>query len=466
MKLSPWPTLALLPLARGIVLPQQFPHFPPKQEPNQNPNPLDIALDAELASDTSPLQHNWLSNLIDADTETNPPDLPTSHPQSLSQIPSFRSSPPPHHPPATNKTLYQLITECKHTTILARIVSKDEELTRLLNASDANITLFAPPDSAFKSGGESDHEEENFVAKYHLLDGLYPAVRIFHAQTLPTLLVGDDQNLGDDLPQRVAVRVGWRGIVINQYSRIVVSDIKATNGLLHSPTHILTPPKPTKKLIDENPSHFSTLALALHKTNLSLSTHSNTHPQSQSHKKRKTTTLAPTNAAFSKLGSKTTSFLFSPSGLPYLRRLLQYHLVPDRAIYTDVVYGANGSVTEIPAGVFTHLDVPTEDEDEEDREDGNGGAHLGIDVMRFGAYASVKVNGYTRVVGRDVVVSDGVVQVVGHVLVPPLRVVDDSGGWGREVAPEWTGEEDEITVEDLKRRLGGERELDGFHGEL
>lgn len=231
MKLSPWPTIALLPLARGIVLPQQFPPlFPPNQEPNRNQNPLDIALDAEPSSDTSPLQHNWLSNLVDTNTETdsanNPSDLPTTHPQSLSQIPSFRSSPPPHHPPA-NKTLYQLITECKHTTILARIVSKDEELTRLLNASDANITLFAPPDSAFHSGGDSDGEEENFVAKYHLLDGLYPAVRIFHAQTLPTLLLGDDddQNLGDDLPQRVAVRVGWRGIVINQYSRIVVSDI-------------------------------------------------------------------------------------------------------------------------------------------------------------------------------------------------------------------------------------------------
>ena len=139
--------------------------------------------------------------------------------------------------------------------------------------------------------------------------------------------------------------------------------------------------------------------------------------------------------------------------------------MPDRAVYTDVVYGANGSVADIPPATFTHLDVPTEDE--EDKDGGGGGAHLGIDVVRFGAYASVKVNGYTRVVGRDVVVSDGVVQVLGHVLVPPLRVVDgSSGGWGREVAPEWTGEEDEITVEDLKRRLGGELEVDGFHGEL
>ncbi|PLB38543.1 fasciclin domain-containing protein [Aspergillus candidus] len=465
MKLSPWPALALLPLTRGIVLPQQFPLFPPTQEPtpNHNQNPLDIAIDAEPSSDTSP-QHNWLSALIDTDTDTDNnngnSNLPTTHPQSLSQIPSFRSSPPnrPHHP-HSNKTLYQLITECKHTTILARIVSKDDELTRLLNASDANITFFAPPDSAFKSGGDREEdEEEDFVAKYHMLDGLYPAVRIFHAQTLPTLLVGDE--LGDDLPQRVAVRVGWRGIVINQYSRIVVSDIKATNGLLHIPTHILKPPKSTKNLIDENPSHFSTLALALHKTNLSLSS----HPQSLKPKRK--TTLAPTNTAFAKLGSKTTSFLFSPAGQPYLRRLLQYHIVPDRAIYTDVVYGANGSVTEIPPATFTHLDVPSEDVD--DDEDDDGGAHLGIDVVRFGAYASVKVNGYTRVVGRDVAVRDGVVQVLGHVLVPPLRVVDgdDDGGWGREVAPEWTGEEDEVTVEDLKRRLGGEGVVEGVHGEL
>ncbi|PKY08592.1 hypothetical protein P168DRAFT_301265 [Aspergillus campestris IBT 28561] len=474
MKLSPWPALALLPLTRGIVLPQQFPFFPPTQDPNQNqsPNPLDIALDAEPSSDTSP-QHNWLSALIDAETDNNNNgnyNLPATYPQSLSQTPGFRSSPPnrPHHPPS-NKTLYQLITECKHTTILARIVSKDDELTRLLKASDANVTLFAPPDSAFKSGGDSEEdEEENFVAKYHLLDGLYPTVRIFHAQTLPTLLVGDE--LGDDLPQRVVVRFGWRGIVINQYSRIVVSDIKATNGLLHIPTDILTPPKSTKNLIDEDPSQFSTLALALHKTNLSLplSSHpsSNLHPQREIKKK---TTLAPTNTAFAKLGSKTTSFLFSPQGQPYLRRLLQYHIVPDRAIYTDVVYGANGSVTEIPPAAFTHLDVPSEDEDDDEDGDGDGGAHLGIDIVRFGVYASVKVNGYTRVTGRDVVVSDGAVQVLGHVLVPPLRVGgsgDGNGGWGREVAPEWTGEEDEVTVEDLKRRLGGEGVVEGVHGEL
>jgi hypothetical protein len=41
---------------------------------------------------------------------------------------------------------------------------------------------------------------------------------------------------------------------------------------------------------------------------------------------------------------------------------------------------------------------------------------------------------------------DGTVHVVDRVLIPP-RKVDDS-------APDWTGNDDELTVEDLKSRLG------------
>jgi uncharacterized surface protein with fasciclin (FAS1) repeats len=157
----------------------------------------------------------------------HPFDDAESLPEDITELPPFSQQRPPHHLPS-DKTIYELITESKYTTILAKIIKEDEELVDFLNSTKANHTLFAPTDDAFKKlPHHPDHKPPKelirAVIKYHLVPGLWDAASVFHSHTLPTQL--EASSLGDGLPQRLAVRVGWRGLTLNYYSRIVAPDI-------------------------------------------------------------------------------------------------------------------------------------------------------------------------------------------------------------------------------------------------
>ncbi|KAE8375503.1 FAS1 domain-containing protein [Aspergillus bertholletiae] len=362
-------------------------------------------------------------------------------PEVITELPPFSQLRPPHHPPS-DKTIYELITESKYTTILAKLIKDDEELVRLLNSTASNHTFFAPTDDAFKKiPHHDDHKPPKelirAVIKYHLVPGLWDARTVFHSHTLSTEL--EDPALGDNLPQRLAVRAGWRGLTLNFYSRIVAPDIPATNGVIHGISKLLLPPPTTRTLIDLVPTKFSTFNLALLKTNLSI-------PENHSKDLRTGHTIfAPSNTAFDKLGLKVNAFLFSPYGRKYLRALLKYHIVPDRTLYSDVIYTEKGEIRPFGVKGFTHLDLPTLLE-----------RKLSVDVARFGPYASLKVNGFQRVAVSDVLGRDGNVHIVDEVLVPP-RKVEGAAGWD-----EWDAE---WAVEDLKERLAGwvedEHDYDG-----
>lgn len=56
---------------------------------------------------------------------------------------------------------------------------------------------------------------------------------------------------------------------------------------------------------------------------------------------------------------------------------------------------------------------------------------------------SIKINGFTQVVIEDGIAKDGVIQVVGSVLIPPKRI--------NGVEEMWRGQE--LTEEDLVERL-------------
>ena len=71
------------------------------------------------------------------------------------------------------------------------------------------------------------------------------------------------------------------------------------------------------------------------------------------------------------------------------------------------------------------------------------GRSLSIDVARYGRFITIKINGFSRVAIADGVAKDGVIHVVGNVLIPPKNV----GG----VMQQWAGEE--LSEEDLIERL-------------
>jgi uncharacterized surface protein with fasciclin (FAS1) repeats len=339
----------------------------------------------------------------------------------------------PHHPPhdqKPNRTVYELINESKYTTKLAKWINEFDDVVQLLNSTKANYTVFAPTDKAFEKIPEHHHKPSKEILKdillYHVTDDFYPAGRVLHSYTIPTLYT-PSKNLGHQ--QRLTVRVTLKGPAINFYSRLVAVNIFGTNGVVHGVDSILVPPPNVASIIDLLPGEFSTLELGLGKTGLFEKLNSTEYEHNGG------TLFAPSNFAFQKLGERANAFLFSKYGEKYLKALLEYHMVVDQTLYSDAFYDGRKddkeTVAERPGGY--HYDLPTVLD----------GKNLAVDVGRYGPWVEIRINGFSRVTIHDGVASDGVIQVVSNVLIPPKTA------GGEQVF--WKGEE--LDVEDLKERL-------------
>ncbi|MCJ1476094.1 hypothetical protein MMC13_004759 [Lambiella insularis] len=345
----------------------------------------------------------------------------------------------PHHGPhrggkhghhhKSNKTVYELISESKYTTKLAGLINEFDDLVELLNGTAANYTVFAPTDKAFAKIPEHAPKPSKEVLKkvltYHVSADFYPARRILASHTIPSLLLED--NLGG-AAQRLSTNIGFKGLTVNFYSRVVAVNIFGSNGVIHGVDSLILPPPKVATIISLLPGEFSTLELALIKTGLDVAINdTSTHTGG--------TLFAPSNFAFRKLGPKINGFLFSKFGEKYLKALLKYHVVTNETLYSDWYEKAESEGNgkgKFPKGFF-HIDLPTLLDDRS----------LSIDVARYGRLIDMKINGYTSVAIQDGVAKDGVIHVVPNVLIPPKKI----GG----VMQQWEGEE--LSEEDLQERL-------------
>ncbi|KAF2737595.1 FAS1 domain-containing protein [Polyplosphaeria fusca] len=339
----------------------------------------------------------------------------------------------PHHPDHGHKpnlTIYQLISKSKYTTKLAELIDEYDDLVETLNSTKANYTIFAPTDAAFEKiphhGKKPSKEFLKNVLLYHVSDDFYPAGRVLHSYTIPTLY--EPENLGHK--QRLTVRVTLKGPAINFYSKLVAVNIFATNGVIHGVDSILIPPPSVAQIIDFLPGEFSTLELALGKTGLWDKINSTDYPHEGG------TLFAPSNYAFKKLGPRINAFLFSKYGAKYLKALLKYHIVVNQTLYSDAFFDATSKTEEVEANrpPYFHFDLPTVLKDK----------FLAVDVARYGPFISIRINGFSRVTVHDGVASDGVLQVVSDVLIPPKNAASDDAEF-------WRGEE--MSVEEFKSRL-------------
>jgi uncharacterized surface protein with fasciclin (FAS1) repeats len=267
------------------------------------------------------------------------------------------------------------------------------------------------------------------ILSYHVLPDVYPASRVLVTHTAPTLLKGDHLSSRPE-PQRITFRLGLHGLSVNFESRIVAINIFATNGVIHGVDSVIVPPPNAITVVDRFPGYFSTLELGLSKTELLEKLNSTNHAGG--------TLFAPSNWAFQKLGPRINAFLFSPYGLKYLKALLEYHVVPGHTLYSDAYYRADDdddheAPADTPKGLF-HVDLPTLLEHR----------RLSVDIARYGAFISIKINGFATVSVQDGIAEDGVIQTTRDVLIPPKQL------GGAEVE-HWDGSE--LTVEDLKERL-------------
>jgi uncharacterized surface protein with fasciclin (FAS1) repeats len=127
------------------------------------------------------------------------------------------------------------------------------------------------------------------------------------------------------------------------------------------------------------------------------------------------TTFAPTNAAFDRLGQLANEYLFSAGGEKCLHALLEYHLVPNHTLYSDVLYDQHGHVHEFRSGEqdsAVHIKLPTLLKKQT----------LRVDVAWPGYSVIMRVNGVSRVGVHDVLARDGVVHIVDQVLMPSREI--------------------------------------------
>ena len=130
-----------------------------------------------------------------------------------------------------------------------------------------------------------------------------------------------------------------------------MSDIKSSNGYLHTINHPLIPPGSIFNEAFLFPDTFSTLTSAVQgldarkylewKYDRESSTPGNRVYQGAP----LVTLFAPTNIAFARLPPKLKLFLFSPFGEKALEKVLRYHYVPETLILSELLYTERHSDT-------------------------------------------------------------------------------------------------------------------------
>ena len=144
------------------------------------------------------------------------------------------SHPPHHHHPhhshhGCNKTIYQLISESKYTTKLAKLIDEYDDIVDVLNGTAANYTVFAPTDKAFEKIPKDGHHKPSKeflkdVLLYHVSPEFHPAPEILAARTIPALYREVELGL-EAPPQRLSVQLSLKGVTVNYYVRVIAPNI-------------------------------------------------------------------------------------------------------------------------------------------------------------------------------------------------------------------------------------------------
>ena len=232
------------------------------------------------------------------------------------------------------------------------------------------FTVFAPTNDAFsKLAAIPNGETLKKVLLYHVAAGEFSASDLKKKKTLETLA-----------GESVKVRFVKGELILNDSVRVIIKDVKASNGIVHVIDTVLIPPSlaPAPKSILEIASgdpRFTTLVSALTATGLDKVLAG----------KGPFTVFAPTNDAFAALKAKLGGTL--PSG-EALKNVLLYHVASGKFSAMDLLEA--GFVKTVQG---QHVDV--------DKDDKN-----------------VVLNGHVNVLIADINAANGVIHVIDAVLLP------------------------------------------------
>ena len=262
-------------------------------------------------------------------------------------------------------------------------------------SAPGNLTVFAPTDRAFANLKKSDPAFYNKVATnkkllqsvltYHVVGKRIPAAAAVAAAK---------KGLKVKTAQGESIALSFKGgrIVLNSTARVVIPDVKASNGVIHAinavlvPPSLSQPPAPTQSIVQiasGNPN-FSTLVSLVQKAGLAEAISA---PGSF-------TVFAPTNEAFAKLAKAAPATYAAVLADPVLlAKVLTYHVVAGdiKSSQAIAVAQQNGTVKPLE-GEAISLSL----------KDGK-----------------LTLNGSATVVTSNILATNGVIHVIDTVIVPP-----------------------------------------------
>jgi len=268
-------------------------------------------------------------------------------------------------------------------------------ISSTLTAPNANLTVFAPTDTAFKTLAT----QLGFANADAMVTALSASdlAKILTYHVIPGIKYATDLQSGG-ATQTTAYSLGGTAttLKLNTSSGVVITDavmatsnvttanVQADNGIIHVIDKVLVPPGVLNvvQMAQANPATFSSLVGAVVSTGL-VPTLSGTGPF---------TVFAPTNTAFSN----------APAGLttPQLTTVLTYHVLSGQVLSTGIPFGS-----PIATLATTNLAGATV-------------APQTITINSTPLSITDKTATAASIVATDVLASNGVIHVIGKVLIP------------------------------------------------
>ena len=311
------------------------------------------------------------------------PTTPTAEPTAMPG-PTAMPEPTATEAPVA-KTIVDIAAEDgRFTTLVAAIQAAG--LAETLSG-EGPFTVFAPTDDAFAALPEGtldslllpeNKQQLTDILLYHVVPGKVMAADV----------AGLDGKMSDTAleGQKIDIKVDSGNVYLNENTQVIITDIEASNGVIHVIDSVLLPPSDeagmeTMDIVDTAVAdgRFTTLVAAVQAAEL-VDTLKSEGPF---------TVFAPTDDAFAALPEGTLDSLLLPENQQQLTDILLYHVVPGQVMASDVV-GLTSATTV-----------------------------LGKDATVTVKDGRVFLNDNVEIIITDIETSNGVIHVIDTVLLPP-----------------------------------------------
>lgn len=254
--------------------------------------------------------------------------------------------PMPTNTPAPQTIVDIAVADGRFTTLVAAVQAAG--LVDTL-AGEGPFTVFAPTDDAFAKLAAGTIEEllkpENKqqltdILLYHVVAGKVMAADVVNLSEAETAL-----------GEKVAIKVEDGKVFIND-AQVIITDIEASNGVIHVIDTVILPPSMTAEepmdIVDiaVADGRFTTLVAAVQAAGL-VDTLKSEGPF---------TVFAPTDEAFAKLPAGTIEALLKPENKQQLTDILLYHVLPGKVMAASVSDGLIAD-TALGTSVFFKVDM-------------------------------------------------------------------------------------------------------------